>query len=369
MGNRAVRGAVAAIASLCLCMPGAALAHRGRTDASGGHRDNKNASGLGSYHYHHGYEAHLHPNGVCPYEGGGTTSTQASSQPAVVHASSVTVSGMPQKVYVNQPFQLKASITSSGAQEKEVTWSSSDPSVAAVTAQGQVTPLRAGTVKISAKTSNGVTETLTLTIAETPVTSVAILAETNNVLLGRQIQLKVSIKPENAANRTVKWTSSDETVLQVDDKGRVTGSALGAATVTATASGGKTDSIQIECLPILVTSVAIQYDESALENGKLHVDTALQMQAAVQPKDATDPTVIWTVSDETVAEISENGMLVPKKGGRVAVTARCQNEIEDTVEIQVRGAGAGGTGAGIVGAGVLGAGGWMLYKKKRKGGV
>ena len=44
-------------------------AHSGRTDANGGHRDNKNASGLGYYHYHcGGYPAHLHPNGVCPYK-------------------------------------------------------------------------------------------------------------------------------------------------------------------------------------------------------------------------------------------------------------------------------------------------------------
>ncbi len=42
-------------------------AHSGRTDKYGGHRDNKNVSGLGSYHYHHGYPAHLHPGGVCPY--------------------------------------------------------------------------------------------------------------------------------------------------------------------------------------------------------------------------------------------------------------------------------------------------------------
>ena len=41
--------------------------HSGRTDSSGGHRDNNNVSGLGSYHYHHGYGPHLHPNGVCPY--------------------------------------------------------------------------------------------------------------------------------------------------------------------------------------------------------------------------------------------------------------------------------------------------------------
>ncbi|WP_242968817.1 YHYH domain-containing protein [Marasmitruncus massiliensis] len=44
------------------------FAHSGRTDANGGHRDNNNVSGLGPYHYHHGYPAHLHPNGICPYE-------------------------------------------------------------------------------------------------------------------------------------------------------------------------------------------------------------------------------------------------------------------------------------------------------------
>ena len=44
-----------------------AYGHSGGTDSNGGHRDNKNVSGLGPYHYHHGYGPHLHPNGVCPY--------------------------------------------------------------------------------------------------------------------------------------------------------------------------------------------------------------------------------------------------------------------------------------------------------------
>lgn len=52
---------------LVLFVPALTLAHSGRTDSSGGHRDNRNASGLGSYHYHHGYPAHLHTGGVCPY--------------------------------------------------------------------------------------------------------------------------------------------------------------------------------------------------------------------------------------------------------------------------------------------------------------
>lgn len=48
--------------------PTAAFAHSGGTDAYGGHHDYKNVSGLGPYHYHHGYGPHLHPNGICPYD-------------------------------------------------------------------------------------------------------------------------------------------------------------------------------------------------------------------------------------------------------------------------------------------------------------
>ena len=57
------------IALLVICSLVATVsAHSGRTDSSGGHKDNKNKSGLGSYHYHYGgYSAHLHTNGYCPY--------------------------------------------------------------------------------------------------------------------------------------------------------------------------------------------------------------------------------------------------------------------------------------------------------------
>lgn len=53
-------------------------AHSGRTDSAGGHHDYKNASGLGSYHYHcGGHPAHLHPNGVCPYSLKATISSRS----------------------------------------------------------------------------------------------------------------------------------------------------------------------------------------------------------------------------------------------------------------------------------------------------
>lgn len=49
---------------LCVLLPLTAIAHPGRTDSQGGHYDRQN----GGYHYHHGYPAHDHPGGVCPFE-------------------------------------------------------------------------------------------------------------------------------------------------------------------------------------------------------------------------------------------------------------------------------------------------------------
>lgn len=67
--------------SICLLlMSSVSFAHSGRTDSNGGHKDKNNVSGLGSYHYHHGYEAHLHPNGVCPYTAPVEKSTSTNTQ-------------------------------------------------------------------------------------------------------------------------------------------------------------------------------------------------------------------------------------------------------------------------------------------------
>ncbi len=61
-------------------MSSVALAHPGRTDSRGGHRDNENVSGLGNYHFHcDGYPPHLHYDGVCPYTS--NSRTEPSSTP------------------------------------------------------------------------------------------------------------------------------------------------------------------------------------------------------------------------------------------------------------------------------------------------
>ena len=80
---------LAAAAVMVLSVPFNAYAHSGRTDSSGGHKDNKNVSGLGYYHYHcGGYPAHLHENGVCPYKNSssGSSSTSVNTTNTLSHS-------------------------------------------------------------------------------------------------------------------------------------------------------------------------------------------------------------------------------------------------------------------------------------------
>lgn len=77
-------------------------AHSGRTDANGGHRDNNNKSGLGSYHYHcGGHPAHLHTNGVCPYSSSSSSSNSSTS--SSTESSTKTTSTVPTTIEDSNP--------------------------------------------------------------------------------------------------------------------------------------------------------------------------------------------------------------------------------------------------------------------------
>lgn len=71
------------LAILLFFTPVTTLGHSGRTDSSGGHKDNQNKSGLGGYHYHHGAGPHLHKNGICPYKRTTVTYSNISSSSKV----------------------------------------------------------------------------------------------------------------------------------------------------------------------------------------------------------------------------------------------------------------------------------------------
>lgn len=166
-------------------------AHSGRTDSSGGHKDNKNKSGLGSYHYHcGGHPAHLHTNGVCPYSTSSSSSKSSTSSsssskssssssstsatslntkstaPATIEATGIQINEDIKSMDIGESKNLTATITPNDTTNKSIEWKSSDESIVTVSETGEITAKKAGVVDITASTSNGKTNTIKVTVNE-----------------------------------------------------------------------------------------------------------------------------------------------------------------------------------------------------------
>ncbi|WP_143317883.1 Ig domain-containing protein [Clostridium sp. HBUAS56017] len=90
------------------------------------------------------------------------------NQPIV--ASNMTLNKTSDSLQVGQTDNLVATVTPNNATNKNVTWTSSDPTVATVDSNGKVTALKAGTVSITAKTTDGsnLSMACTVTVADVP---------------------------------------------------------------------------------------------------------------------------------------------------------------------------------------------------------
>jgi uncharacterized protein YjdB len=226
------------------------------------------------------------------------------------------------------PGTLSATVSPDDAVNKNVTWTSSDATVATVT-YGVVTPVAAGTATITATTEDGgKTASATVTVAPpapgtVAVTGVALDQQALNLVAGGATgTLIATVTPVDATNKNVTWTSSDATVATVT-YGVVTPVAAGTATITATTEdGGKTASATVTVAPpapgtVAVTGVALDQQALNLVAG----GATGTLIATVTPVDATNKNVTWTSSDATVATVTYGGVVTPIAAGKATITA------------------------------------------------
>lgn len=140
--------------------------------------------------------------------------------------------------------QLTATVEPFNATNKNVTWSSSAPEVAAVDENGKVTALTAGSATITVTTADGSkTAVCTVTVegGSTPIVNVESVSLNKTSLeleAGDSEQLTATVEPENATNKSVTWTSNNDSVATVDNNGTVTAHKAGTATITVTTMDG-----------------------------------------------------------------------------------------------------------------------------------
>lgn len=156
---------------------------------------------------------------------------------------------------------LTASISPTGATDKNVNWTSSNNAVATVDNTGKITAVSAGSATITAQSEDGnytATCTVTVTSSKINVSSISLNKTTDTLNVGISDALSATISPSNATDKNISWTSSNSAVATVDSTGKITGVNAGSATVTALSEdGSKTQTCSVTVLnPVGVSYTA-----------------------------------------------------------------------------------------------------------------
>ena len=163
------------------------------------------------------------------------------------------------------------------------------------------------------------------------VTSVTVSPESINMVIGDTQRLTLTISPENASVKSGTWSSSNEAVATVSQDGTVTAVAEGTAMITVTA-GGKSDTcnVTVTAERIEVESIEISPAEVTLTQ----IGETAQLTVKIMPEDATYTEMTWSSSDESIATVTQDGLVTAVAEGSATLTVSV-GEISATCNITV----------------------------------
>ena len=204
------------------------------------------------------------------------------SQPQVVAVSSVSLDKTSVSLNVGESVTLAATVKPDNATNKTVSWSSSNASVASVDASGKVSAVAEGTATITAKAGDK-TATCSVTVTKKVVAVESVTLDKSSLELneGETATLTATVKPDNASDKTVTWSSSKTSVATVDANGKVTAVAEGNATITAKA-GNKSTTCSVTVTKNVVAVESITLDKSSLELNEGETATLVTRQCDEQ---------------------------------------------------------------------------------------
>ena len=236
---------------------------------------------------------------------------------------------------------LVATVEPSDAKDASVIWESADTSIATVDENGNVTAISKGSTTITVTTKDGdFKATCKVTVSEDVVKVTAITISESSISLGVGDSKKIipTIKPGDATNKGVSWSSDNEKVATVSSDGTIKGKSEGIAKITVTTKDGDfeaTISVTVKNVP--VSGITLSSSNTTMQTG-----TTKQLTPTVKPLNATNKDVTWKSSDTSVATVSSSGKVTAKKAGTATITvttkdgsfkAICKVTVKDPVAV------------------------------------
>ena len=258
------------------------------------------------------------------------------------------------KAGVGDKLSLAMDLGTEDACYKRLKYSSSNDEVATVSNDGEVSALKAGNVEITV--DNGYTTltkkiTVVATGNVTEVSGVKLNTSSLTVEVGKSAFLYATVSPSSATNKSVVWTSSNDNVAMVSNKGQVVGLSTGSAVITATTQdGNKTAMAKVTVKKASggssstgsstggssgskyrkVTKVTISSKDFALMVGKTKT-----LSYAITPKNATNKKVTWKSSNPAVAKISTSGKVTGVGPGTATISAVSADGVSSKIKVTV----------------------------------
>ena len=255
---------------------------------------------------------------VTTEDGGKTATCKVTVSETSVAVTGVTLNKTALTLNIGASETLSATVAPADATNKKVTWKSSDAAVATVDTNGKVTAVKAGEATTTVTTEDGgKTATCKVTVKPNLVSEITLAALA--IYVGESKAITATVKPDDATNKALTWTSSDETVATVDNTGKVTGKKIGTATITATARDGS--GVSGSCtVTVLSTVKKVTVTPANLTLGQ---NKSYTLKATVEVfGSGTDTGVTWTSSDTTIATVDATGKVTATdKVGTVTITA------------------------------------------------
>jgi len=274
-------------------------------------------------------------------DGGLQASSNVTVERATISVTGVISSPVNLTLTEGETENITATVSPSNADNRSVIWSSSDEGIALVDNNGDVTAINPGTAVITVTTIDGnFSSTTEIEVVKrvVPVTGIVLDVTEGTVPVGFTGTITATVFPEDATNKTVFWTSSNENVATVDQEGNVLALAPGNVIITATTEdGGFSATVNgtiegDEPGPIPVTGVTLEPNELALKVGDIS-----ELTAFISPENADDTSVVWSSTTESVAVVDDNGIVTAIAEGSAIITVSTNDggfEAYTTITVQ-----------------------------------
>ena len=200
---------------------------------------------------------------------------------------------------------LVATVQPATTNIKDLKWTSSNPDVASVDAEGKVTANALGTAEITVTTvDGGHTAVCKVTVIQM-VTGVTLDVNAATLRIGEQtLQLNAVVAPADATDKSLVWSSSNSKVASVSETGLVTPLTPGEADITVTTVDGGHSAV---CKVTVVQPViSITLNETSID---INPNMTFELVAQINPSNATNKELEWKSSDESVAIVDQNGVV------------------------------------------------------------